>query len=218
MKGKILKEWPDLYEGILNTISYWARWVSLRCGIEKNDASQELLLLIWGEFQNRLKNNDPMTLYGMQTRVNWAAHRLVRMFYKKTRIKNRTIPVREIPMSYITRVNDLQYDNSDFSGEEIFSDSYPTSTASLREERELVELGKEVIESVKKDLKHKRPREYKILEKLSSGYRNCEIARQMKIKENNFSLILIRDIRPLLKERAVEYGFPISEKSFITIS
>jgi len=129
-------------------------------------------------WENYCRHKEKVTIYGMQKRIIWASNRIIKNFYRlKSKANTNKVSLED--------VSELE-------------------THSLSD-REL--LAKEIVDSVKKDLKELKEKYYKILNFLSLGYRNKDISDEMNISQKNISVIISRHIKPRLKERALAYGF-----------
>jgi len=72
----------QLLEGVIKNVDYWSSYVSRKTSIEKDDAYQELLLIIWKEYCKREKAGKPITRYFLQKRLMYGASRIILRFYK----------------------------------------------------------------------------------------------------------------------------------------
>lgn len=179
----------ELLGGVVRNISYWSNYVSRKTSIEKEDAYQELLLVAWEEYCRKGKQGKPITRYYMQKRLTYAAGRIIQKFY---RLRN----VQRLIFSYID--------------EEFIDPSYQDDQV-----KEYVSL---VIEELIRISSHE-PRTIKLISLLKDGYKNCEIAKKLKIGENTVSLAISRKIKKRVKEIVSEQsmGFIYTGEKYVEI-
>jgi len=181
MKGKIINDWSELYEGVINNISYWSKWVSRRCCLEEEDVHQDLLIKLWEEF-NKNKQKGKMTLYGMQKWIQWVSSRMLKNSYAKRKIvANVSIEQRE-EMGMPLCIEDESF--------------------------EIKHTVKTIIEEVRNNLiKKQKHNPLKVFDLITEGLTNKEISVELGLSQKNISLIKLRHIKPLILDRGMAYGY-----------
>ena len=172
-----MKSFEELMGKITKNVEYWSWWVSSRTRIEKEDAYQELLLIVWKEYCSRVSSGRPITKYFMQKRLHYASIRVVRNFYHS--------------MASLTFAQ---------LGENI----------EVVDERVEDNRRKEWINFIFDNLLKEKITDKRvkiIFCMLRQGYRNCEIAEIMNIKQNTLSIIITRKIKKAIEEEIEESPF-----------
>lgn len=71
-------------EQLANDIEYWSRYVSRKSDLEKEDISQELLIIVWKIYCKKKEINK----YFIQQRLKWESLKMLKNFYKKNNAIN----------------------------------------------------------------------------------------------------------------------------------
>jgi len=66
-------------EQLANDIEYWSGYISRKSGLEKDDASQELLIIVWELYCKKKEVNK----YFLQQRLKWESLKMLKNFYIK---------------------------------------------------------------------------------------------------------------------------------------
>lgn len=74
-------EWNDLIVRVSANIHYWSYYVSRKSPLEKDDAYQELTIILWKQYCSNQEKNKKITVYYMQKRLEYGAFRLIKKAY-----------------------------------------------------------------------------------------------------------------------------------------
>ena len=171
----------ELMKGITKNVDYWAWKISSETSIEKEDAYQDLLIIVWKEYCSRVSKGKITTRYFMQKRLNYAYMRILRSFYHS--------------VASITSLFDEDYREV----EDIIDERF--------EKGRIKEWFNLVSDYVLLDNEAVEERVKLIFSMLKQGYKNSEIAKSLGIKQNTLSLLITRKIKKPLKEELEKYPF-----------
>ena len=171
----------ELMKGITKNVDYWAWKVSSKTKIEKEDAYQDLLIIVWKEYCSRVSKGKTITKYFMQKRLYYAYIRMVRNFYHS--------------VASITSLFNEDYREVEDIIDERFEKGRIKEWFNLVSDYVLLDN-----ESVEERVKL-------IFSILKEGYKNSEIAKSLGIKQNTLSLLITRKIKKPLKEELEKYPF-----------
>jgi len=72
-----MKTFNEVVREVGVNLEYWSEYVSRRCGLEKDDIFQELLIAIWNEYCKRSK----VTKYFIQKKLQFAVYRILENYF-----------------------------------------------------------------------------------------------------------------------------------------
>lgn len=170
-----------LYDQVKKNVEYWSRNIMINTnhGIDKDDAFQELIIIIFNEWSKKEK----VTKYYIQRRLYYANLRILRNFYLNNETKLNPIYIETLK----TQSDDgEEYDYEIFNEDEI---------EQLLDKLELDGIFEELIYK----LGSEGLRAKAILEMLIAGMSLNEIARELKMKKSNVYRIKEQKIKKTLK-------------------
>ena len=165
-------EWSKLLKSVSRNISYWSYYVCKHSTVEKEDANQELIIILWKQYCTNKEKNKKTTTYYMQKRLEYGAYRIIQN-------------------------SRLEYEESEYDdelcynpfhgklGRELFHSNYVNDI--------FIQLKRELLED-------KEFKALDILIMILEGKKNKEISEIMDMKANTFSLYVKRKIKDSIKE------------------